>query len=86
MDDPIDNDFLNAIPKLVIEEDNQMLMEPFTLEEIKMETFQLYLDKVSGPNGLPKNFFHNFWGFMGDNIHRVVKDVKKKWEICKGDQ
>lgn len=48
---------LGTIPKLVLGEDNKMLMKAFFEEEIKKIIFQLHCNKALGLDGFPIGFF-----------------------------
>ncbi|XP_057837282.2 uncharacterized protein LOC131047412 [Cryptomeria japonica] len=43
---------LEAIPKMVTDRDNQMLLEPFTEDEVRKAVFGLHPDKAPGPDGM----------------------------------
>ncbi|OAY79521.1 Ribonucleoside-diphosphate reductase large subunit [Ananas comosus] len=44
------------------------LTTPFTLDEVKVATFQLGSDKAPGPDGFPLLFFQTFWESVKEDI------------------
>ncbi|XP_057860497.1 uncharacterized protein LOC131069160 [Cryptomeria japonica] len=48
----VDNEFVNLIPPLVSQEDNKMLMAPFSLAELKETVFSMHPKKAPGLDGL----------------------------------
>lgn len=55
----LDDDLIHLIPKLVLDEDNMMLMRPFTIEEAMKATFVIPLDSVGSVGGFPSAFTHS---------------------------
>ena len=49
------------IPKLIIEEHNQILLRPVNLHEVENVVHQLKDGKAPGPDGFTSNFFHILW-------------------------
>ena len=55
---PIDfSEILHAIQPKVTPSMNQMLLKPFTTEEVRLTLKQMYPLKAPGPNGMPPLFF-----------------------------
>ena len=50
---------------------NDLLLQPFTKEEIKHALFQI---KASGPNGMIALFFQKFWNIVGNDVTIAVLD------------
>ncbi|XP_059073186.1 uncharacterized protein LOC131874003 [Cryptomeria japonica] len=65
--DPValDNEIVHSIPSLVSQEDNKMLMAPFTLAELKEIVFSMHPEKVLGLDGFTALFFPKCWEFIG---------------------
>ena len=63
-------------PRFTNEEDNRMLMEKVTLEELKdvMNSFQK--DKSPGPDGWTIEFFLGFFDFIGQDILSLVEETR----------
>jgi hypothetical protein len=63
-------------PSFPDEEDNKMLMEEVTLEELKgvMRTFQK--EKIRGPYGWTIEFFLGFFDLLGRDILRLVEEIR----------
>lgn len=57
----VDDEFVNSIPPLVSQEDNKMLMAPFSLAELKEIVFSMHPEKASGPDGFTVLFFQKCW-------------------------
>ncbi|XP_059073619.1 uncharacterized protein LOC131874319 [Cryptomeria japonica] len=53
----VDDEFVNLIPPLVSQEDNKMLMAPFSLAELKEIVFSMHPEKAPGPDGFTVLFF-----------------------------
>jgi hypothetical protein len=63
-------------PSFANEEDNRMLMEEVTLEELKgvMRSFQK--EKIRGPYGWTIEFFLGFFDLLGQDILRLVEEIR----------
>ncbi|KAL9679265.1 hypothetical protein QQ045_017121 [Rhodiola kirilowii] len=56
------------IPKLVTEEMNNKLREPFTEGEIKRALFQMHPTKAPGLDGFSAIFYQSNWDVVGSEI------------------
>ncbi len=54
---------------------SELLTAPFSMEEIKIATFQLGGDKAPGPDGFSLRFYQKFWGILQDDIYRIFDDL-----------
>jgi len=55
---------------------NQLLLAPFSREEVKKALFSIGDLKAPGPDGLHAVFFKRFWNMLGDElIDEVLHDV-----------
>jgi hypothetical protein len=45
----------------VSEEENEVLVAPFSEEEVKMAVLDMEHNKAPGPNGFPAEFYQFFW-------------------------
>ena len=78
--DPVDpNSYpLTEIPKLISEEDNQLLNNPVSIREIKKSLFNMDLDKAPGPDGFTARFYVSCWDIIKRDLYRMIK----KTQIC----
>lgn len=74
---------MNIIYKEISDEDNKLLCCPFTIEEIKKVVFDLHPNKAPGPYRFTMDFFPKCWGFLGNDILRVMEDFRKQWRFVK---
>lgn len=65
-------DLLQHVLPRVSDEMNEMLMRPFTEEEIKQGLNSISDLKAPGPNGMPFLFYKKFWDIMGTDVTREV--------------
>lgn len=64
------------IPKLIIEEHNQLLLRPIELQEVEAAVYQLKDGKALGPNGFTSNFFHKFWDLIKMEVWQLVEESR----------
>ncbi|CAN1302061.1 Transposon TX1 uncharacterized 149 kDa protein [Linum perenne] len=62
------------IPRLVTEDDNVMLLAPFTDDEFHMAISQMSPNKAPGPDGLNPCFYQTFWSELGGTIASDCRD------------
>lgn len=68
--DPI----INCIPTKVTTEMNDMLIRPFSGEEVKRALFMMGANKAPGLDGLTAGFYQAHWSLIGPSITDVVLD------------
>jgi hypothetical protein len=56
----LDESRIDDIPQMTNIE-NEILISPFTMDEIKEAVFQMEHNKAPGPDGFPTEFYHVFW-------------------------
>jgi len=56
----MDKNLRHDIPQ-VSEEENKVLVAPFSEEEVKMAVFYMEHNKAPGPNGFSAEFYQFFW-------------------------
>jgi hypothetical protein len=56
------------MPNVLNDIDRQLLVEPFTLKEVKFTVFQMEKNKASGPDGLPIEFYQVFWDLISEDL------------------
>lgn len=59
---------VHHMDKLLNEEDNNLLLAPFQIEEFKKANFHMHNDKSLGLNWLNSTFYKKFWNLLGDDI------------------
>ncbi|XP_060210656.1 uncharacterized protein LOC132637608 [Lycium barbarum] len=69
-----DSPILTNIPKLIIEEDNILLAEQPTMEEVQKVVFELNGDSSCGPDGFSGIFYQKCWEVIKADVFSVVKD------------
>ncbi|RZB54606.1 putative transcription repressor OFP9 [Glycine soja] len=52
----------------ISDDDNCMLIAPFSKDEFKVALFQMHPDKSSRPDGLNTAFYQRFWSLFGDEV------------------
>lgn len=55
-------------------EELSVLYDPVTEEEIKNVVFKLPEGKASGPDGLPTEFYQNYWDIVGPDVVACILD------------
>jgi hypothetical protein len=71
----ISNDLVvRTIPKLVTEEENNMLIRLPLREEIKAAIFDLNGDGAPGPDGFGGHFYQFFWDIVGSDVVNSVQE------------
>lgn len=71
VDSSIDQ-FLSYVPELVTLEDNQRLLRPLTMEEVKLAVFQL--DSAPGSDGFSGRFYQACWGIISPDLFNAVQE------------
>ena len=64
----IDDGILTDVYRRVTPDMNQLLLAPFTREEVKKALFSIVDLKAPGPDGLHAIFFKCFWGLLEDDL------------------
>ncbi|GLJ43774.1 hypothetical protein SUGI_0911280 [Cryptomeria japonica] len=72
-----------VIDPLISSPDSDMLMAPYSLEEIKKATFALHPHKAPELDGCTTKLFQKGWEFMGKDIWVVVEEFQKKHKFVK---
>lgn len=66
--------YTNVSPRVVSNEQNQILVEEVSFDEFTEAIHQMHPDKASGPDGLNPAFYQNFWKIMGMEVFDCCKD------------
>ena len=61
-----------VIPKLVTNEDNQLLVRAPSFKEIKQTVFSMNEHSTPGPDGSGGYFYKSFWDIIGQNVIEAV--------------
>ena len=70
------NQITQLIPKMIIEEHNQMLLRPISLQEVEAAVAQTKIGKAPGPDGFTSNFFHHFWDLIKLEVWKLVEESR----------
>ena len=65
-----------TLPVLTVEE-KTMLATPITQEEVKFALWDMPQDKVTGPEGIPPEFYRKFYKELGQLLFYVIEDAAK---------
>ena len=63
----LDETLRHDIPQ-VSEEENEVLVAPFSEEEVKMAIFDMEHNKAPGPDGFPAEFYQFFWDVVKQDL------------------
>ena len=63
----LDETLRHDIPQ-VSEEENEVLVAPFSEEEVKMAIFDIEHNKAPGPDGFPAKFYQFFWDVVKQDL------------------
>jgi mannosylglycoprotein endo-beta-mannosidase len=62
----------------VTQEENDVLIGPFTESEVRAAVFQMEYDKAPGLDGFPAEFYQVFWGIIKDDLLRLFSDLHRE--------
>ncbi|XP_059066550.1 uncharacterized protein LOC131857828 [Cryptomeria japonica] len=68
---------VDVIQHEISDEDNKYMLRPFSKEEVRKAVFDMHPNKAPDPAGITMECFQKCWGFMGDEIFKVVEDFRK---------
>ena len=68
---------LSHIPKIIMEDHNQLLGKSIEMTEVETTIKQMEKDKALQPNGFTTNFFHAGWEWLKEEIRALVEDSRK---------
>jgi len=72
--DPVARELLNFIDKQVSPEQNKALIREFSREEIKNAILGMANGKSPGTDGLPAEFYKEFFDLFADDLWEVFQD------------
>lgn len=61
----------------VAEEENDLLTDQFTEEEVKRAVFQMENNKAPGPGGFPMEFYHVLWELIKEDLMALFHDFRE---------
>uniref|UniRef100_A0A803QRP6 Reverse transcriptase domain-containing protein n=1 Tax=Cannabis sativa TaxID=3483 RepID=A0A803QRP6_CANSA len=64
----------NVIPRVITDDQANMLMEPIAEDEVRRALFQMHPDKSPGPDGMTPGFFQKYWDVARHDVIAQVKD------------
>jgi hypothetical protein len=74
----LDERWRDDIPQ-VTEEENGLLVESFSEEEVKRAAFQMEHNKSSGLDGFPAEFYHVFWELIKGDLVALFHKFHQGW-------
>ncbi len=69
--------------KVVSEETNQRLLQPYTSEEVQAALFQMHPSKAPGSDGMSSFFFQKYWHIVGTSVSTTVLSVLNSGKILR---
>ncbi|XP_071923243.1 uncharacterized protein [Coffea arabica] len=63
---------LDAIPKLVMDQDNNRLVELPSMAEVKEVVFSMDGESAAGPDGFTSKFFTFAWDVIAEDVHKAL--------------
>ena len=71
---------VNSIPRNINEEENELILDKITEEEVKKAIFSMKAYKAPGPDGFPPTFFQHFWEVRKNE---VIWETRGFFRTCK---
>lgn len=59
---------LDCVEKKITDDQNSMLLAPFTENNVKVAFFDMHPDKSPGPDGMNSAFYQRFWNTVGEDV------------------
>ena len=80
--DPKEIEFLaNSIDESLSSEEQLLLEGPITLEETKRALFSMGTGKTPGSDGLPAEFYKEFFNVIGNDMCEVINDIFQQGQL-----
>jgi len=73
---PVIEIITHNVPKLITEEQNELLLRPILSQEVDTAMSQLKEGKALGPNGFTTAFFHTLWELIKLEVWKVVEESR----------
>lgn len=68
-----ENHILDCVPKTITDDQNALLLDTVSAEEVRKAAFQMHPNKAPGLDGMTPAFFQKHWGIVGQDIVQLVK-------------
>ncbi|XP_019199913.1 PREDICTED: uncharacterized protein LOC109193526 [Ipomoea nil] len=78
------DDFFGGIEPRVSQAQNDSLLRPFNLEEVKDALFAMYPDKAPGPDGMNPGFYQHFWDVVRGDVASFVLNCLESGDLPSG--
>lgn len=65
------SEVLDCVEKKITDDQNSMLLDPFTEADVKEALSNMHPDKSPGPDGMNPAFDQNFWIIVGEDVTAV---------------
>ncbi|KAK9217220.1 hypothetical protein WN943_005845 [Citrus x changshan-huyou] len=59
---------LDCVEKKITDDQNSVLLVPFTENDVKVALFDMHPDKSPGPDGMNSVFYQRFWNTVGEDV------------------
>jgi len=69
------------VPSLVIQEKNDSLLQPITIEEVDQALQETPKDKAPSPDGFSSDFFHHCWPLIKIEVWEITEDSRATGQI-----
>lgn len=77
------NEVIHLIKPSITHEMNIDLCSPYSEEEIRLALFQMHPTKSPGPDGMPPQFFQQYWPTVGPSIVSAVQNFLHTGQLLK---
>lgn len=78
----LDNNFLEAIPSISLEDENKILMDLFTINEVEA-FFSMEPAKAPGLDGFTTLFYQKCWEFVVNDVLLALEEFQRNRSIIK---
>ncbi|XP_031116501.1 uncharacterized protein LOC116020159 [Ipomoea triloba] len=68
----LEEPFFSNIAPRVSQADNDTLLRPFEISEVKETLFSMFPDKAPGPDGMNPGFYQHYWDVVGGDVTEFV--------------
>lgn len=73
-----DLSIINCIPKLITDEDNKILIDPPTMDEVKDAIFSICAQGAPSPNEISGEFYQSCWDIIKNDLLLI-----DSWFLCR---